>query len=116
MIELLNAVDKPGVIDCSCILKGKDVIATSFPEKNRNHQTIAKQAFSYVFLNVSKVKSKHDEAHLEVGEKRLSAFLLRSNLILVCMSAKDSNIQQVRNQARQAHAFMVQEQLQRKSA
>ncbi|WP_286240290.1 hypothetical protein [Neptuniibacter halophilus] len=96
MIELLAEVDKPGTIECSCILKGKEVAATSFPAELRNHEIIAKQAFSYVFLNVAKLKAKHNEAHLEIGEKRLSGFVLKPGVVLICLSAKDANVMLVR--------------------
>jgi hypothetical protein len=111
MIELLNLVDHPGVVECSSILKGKEVLASSFPEQYKNHATIAKQSFNYVFATAAKMKSKHDEAHLEIGDKRLSGFLLKGDLILVCLSAKDSNIQQVRKQARQASAKLLKDEL-----
>lgn len=115
MIELLNIVDEPGVIECSSILKGKEVLASSFPEQYKNHATIAKQSFNYIFATTVKMKSKHDEAHLEIGDKRLSGFILKGDLILVCLSFKDSNIQQVRKQARQAHAKLLKDELQEMS-
>lgn len=97
MIELLSAVDKSGTIESSCFLEGKNIVVSSFSAQQKNYETIAKQAFSYIFLNVAKVKTKHDEAHLEVGDKRLSAFLLKPSLVLVCLSAKDASLTQVRN-------------------
>lgn len=115
MIELLNLVDQPGVIECSSILKGKEVQASSFPEEYKNHATIAKQSFNYIFATAAKMNAKHDEAHLEIGDKRLSGFILKGDLILVCLSAKDSNIQQVRKQARQAHAKLLKDELDKMS-
>lgn len=105
MSELLASVDKAGLIGCSCLLKGKDVTASSFGKEKRNYETIAKQTFSYIFLNVSKHKSKHNEAHLEIGEKRLSGFLLNQNTVLVCLSDKKTNVSHVR-----AHIKNVQKQ------
>lgn len=111
MSELLATVDKPGLIDCSCLLQGKEVQASTFPQENRNHETIAKQAFSYVFLNVAKMQTKHNEAHLEIGNKRLSGFMLKPNLILVCMSAKDVNIMLIRSHIREVQRGFLQDKI-----
>lgn len=111
MIELLGDVDKPGVIECSCLLQGKEILTSSFPQDRKNHQTIAKQAFSYVFLNVAKVRSKHNEAHLEIGDKRLSGFLLKPGLILICLSAKDSNIANVRAHIHEIQHLFLKDQI-----
>lgn len=96
MIELLAKIDTPGIVEHSCLIKGKDILATSFPAEYKNQQTIGKQAFTYVFTNVSKAHTRHNEAHLEMGKHRLSGFLLKPSVILICLSNKDSNINMLR--------------------
>lgn len=108
MKELLGKVDEPGIIDCSCLLKGKDVIVSSFSKSKRNHETIAKQTFSYIFLNVAKQKTKHNEAHLEIGGQRLSGFLLKPGLVLVCLSDKSLNITKVRSHIQHIKHLILQ--------
>lgn len=115
MIELLELIDQPGLIECSSILQGKEVQVSTFPDQYKNHLTIAKQSFNYVFTTVAKMKARHDEAHLEIGDKRLSGFMLKGDMLLVCLSPKESNIQQVRKQARQVHAKLLKAELDRLS-
>lgn len=114
MIELLTQVDKPGVIECSMVLSGKEILASSFPAEYKNHATIGKQAFSYVFSNVAKMRTKHNESHLEIGDRRISGYQLKPGLILVCLSAKDSNIALVRKHIREVHTSFLREQVAKK--
>lgn len=116
MIDLLAKVDKPGVIECSLLLKGKEIVASTFPSAYKNHATIGKQAFSYVFTNVAKMRTKHNESHLEIGDRRISGYQLQPGLILVCLSAKDSNIVLVRNHIREVHTVFLKEQVAKKLA
>lgn len=95
MIELLGQIDKSGVVESSCILQGAEISVSTFT--SRNHETVAKKAFSYVFQNVSKLRTKHDEAHLEIGGKRLSGFMLKDERVLICMSDKNTNVSLVRD-------------------
>ncbi|WP_299179868.1 hypothetical protein [uncultured Neptuniibacter sp.] len=113
MIELLDKVDKPNVIENSCLLQGKEVLASSFTPDKKNHETIAKQAFNYVFLNVARMNAKHNEAHLEIGDKRLSGFILKPELVLVCMSDKACNIALVRDHVAEVKKLFLQEQVNR---
>lgn len=114
MSDLLSRLDKPGVIACSCILKGKEIKATSFPKELKNYETIGKQAFSYVFQNVAKHHSKHNESHLEIGNKRLSGFQLKPGLILISLSKKDTNIMLVRHHIQEIYRSFIQKQAQKK--
>ncbi|MAY40735.1 MULTISPECIES: hypothetical protein [unclassified Neptuniibacter] len=113
MSDLLGSVDKEGLVLCSCVLKGKQVVTSSFGKKVRNHETIAKQTFSYIFLNVSKHKSKHNEAHLEIGDKRLSGFLLKADTVLVCLSDKETSVTQVRAHIKQIQSKVLQAEVER---
>lgn len=97
MRELLEQVDKPGIVEGCCILEGADITVSTFSSRQRNHETVAKKAFSYVFQNVGKLRTKHNEAHLEIGGKRLSGFILEGGRILICMSGKDTNVSLVRD-------------------
>jgi len=111
--ELLGTVDKENIVESSCFLEGKEVTASSFSKANRHYETVARQTFSYIFLNVGKHKSKHNEAHLEIGDKRLSGFLLKANRVLVCLSAKDTNIVDVRAHVQQVQRLMLKAEVDR---
>lgn len=113
MNELLGKVDEPGIVEYSCLLKGKEVMASSFIKEKRNHETIAKQTFSYIFLNVAKQKTKHNEAHLEIGEHRLSGFLLKPGLVLVCLSYKNVNITKVRSHIQHIQHLILQSEVEK---
>ncbi|WP_432696051.1 hypothetical protein ACQUQP_16110 [Marinobacterium sp. YM272] len=97
MRELLAQVAKPGIVDNCCILEGAEITVSTFSSQQRNHETVAKKAFSYVFQNVSKIRTNHNEAHLEIGSKRLSGFILQDGRILICMSGKETNVGLVRD-------------------
>ncbi|MBR9885048.1 MAG: hypothetical protein GYB21_15960 [Oceanospirillales bacterium] len=109
MIELLEAVDELDFIEGCCLMQADQVVSSTFPAERRNHETIAKKAFNYVFQNAAKLRSAHDEAHLEIGEKRVSGFLLEGNQILICLSSKHTNIVNVRNNVRELHSGLQQQ-------
>ena len=46
---------------------------------------------------MSKLRSKHDEAHLEIGDKRLSGFVIQPDMVLICLSDKSCSVVKVRN-------------------
>ncbi|MFW1677242.1 hypothetical protein ACFVYJ_05605 [Pontibacter sp. JAM-7] len=96
MITALKQLHQPGLIQAACLLRNKEVEASTFEASERNYQTIARQAFSYIFHNASRVGANHNESHLEIGHMRLSGFLMKQGWILVCLSPKHSNIQLVR--------------------
>ncbi|MDO6513874.1 hypothetical protein [Neptuniibacter sp. 2_MG-2023] len=113
MNELLGTIDKPNVVESSCFLEGKEVTTSSFTKANRHYETVARQTFSYIFLNVGKHKSKHNEAHLEIGDKRLSGFLLKANRVLVCLSEKETNISNVRAHIQQVQHLIAKAEVER---
>ena len=108
MNGLLNKVDKPGVVDCSCLIKGKDILVSSFSKELKSYETVGKQAFLYVFQSAVKNHSRHNEAHLHIGEMRLSGFKLKPGLILVCLSKKDANIMKVRHNMHEFYRLFLQ--------
>ncbi|PIE23374.1 MAG: hypothetical protein CSA60_04505 [Neptuniibacter caesariensis] len=110
MSDLLKRLDKPGVIACSCVVQGNNVKATSFPKELKNYETIGRQAFGYVFQNVAKHHAKHNESHLEIGDKRLSGFQLKPGLLLISLSRKDTNIMLVRQHIHEIHRSFIQRQ------
>ncbi len=96
MIAALKQLHQPGLIQAACFLRNKEVEASTFEANDRNYQTIARQAFTYIFHNASRVGANHNESHLEIGHMRLSGFLMPQGWILVCLSPKHSNIQLLR--------------------
>ncbi|EAR61461.1 hypothetical protein [Neptuniibacter caesariensis] len=108
MNELLSRVDKPGVIECSCLLKGKEILVTSFTKDYKSYETVGKQAFLYVFQSAVKNHSRHNEAHLHIGDMRLSGFKLKPGLVLVCLSKKDANIMKVRHNMHEFYRMFLQ--------
>lgn len=102
MIDILTHIGRSGIVERGCFVQGKELLASTFTEEHKKYENIARQAFNYVFLNVAKSGAKHKEAHLEIGEKRLSAFVVGKNLLLICMSSKGESVLKVREQARNA--------------
>ena len=115
MIELVEAVDELSFIEGTCLLKGDTVVTTTFPADKRNHETIVKKAFIYVFQSASRLRTQHDEAHLEIGDKRMSGFLLEDGSILICMSSKGTNVANVRNNVRELKNGFLQEESMREA-
>lgn len=112
MNELFEAVDELDFIEGCCLLKGDQVLSSTFPAARRHHETIAKKAFIYVFTNASKLRTAHDEAHLEIGDKRVSGFMLEGGQILICLSSKHTNVVNVRNNVRELYnGFQQQAQM-----
>jgi len=109
MIELLEAVDELEFIEGCCLMQADQVLSSTFPQARRHHETIARKAFGYVFQNAAKLRSTHDEAHLEIGEKRVSGFLLENKQILICLSSKRTNIVNVRNNVRELYSGLQQQ-------
>ncbi|GGB85735.1 hypothetical protein GCM10011352_09500 [Marinobacterium zhoushanense] len=109
MIELLEAVDELDFIEGCCLMQADQVLSSTFPASRRHHETIAKKAFTYVFTNASKLRSTHDEAHLEIGEKRVSGFKLEGSQILICLSSKQTNVVNVRNNVRELYNGLQQQ-------
>lgn len=116
MIELLEQLDQADVIECSCLLRGKDILESSFPDALKGYETVAKQAFSYIFMNVARTKTKHNEAHLDIGDKRLSAFLVKRHSVLICLSDKAESVQKVKDAMSGLRKLLIDEQLARKTA
>lgn len=116
MIELLEQLDQARIIECSCLLQGKDIIESSFPEAVKGYETVAKQAFSYIFMNVARAKAKHNEAHLDIGDKRLSAFLVKRHSVLICLSNKAEPVQKVKGIMLDLRKVLINQQLARKTA
>lgn len=89
-------MQKSGLILHGCLLKQGKVAQSSFPEEYRNHVSVVKQAIVFIFKNLEKNTEGYDEAHLEVGDKHFSGYLLGPELILICFCESDSQQQNLR--------------------
>lgn len=92
-MKIWDEMQEKGLIEQGCILKAGEPVSSSFPQELKKHLAVAKQSLNYIFRSVSKSHKSYDEAHMEIGDKHFSGYLLSSDIILICMCSYDANQQ-----------------------
>ena len=92
-MKIWDEMQEKGLIEQGCILRAGEPVSSSFPPELKKHLAVAKQSLSYIFRSVGKTGKNYNEAHMEIGDKHFSGYLLSDDIILICMCSYGANQQ-----------------------
>lgn len=116
MSKVLQKLEKMADTDCSAIIHLKRPIASTFAKEDIVILKLAQQAFSHIFKHADKADmlrssddvnvQPYDEAHLQLGARRLLCFRLTDDTFYISMIPQSNDIQKAQKVIRGALSIL----------
>lgn len=112
MSKILKKLEGMAGTDCSAIIRYKHPIASTFGKNEIAILNLAQQAFTHILKHADKADTlkatdgetiqQYDEAHLQLGQRRLICFRLEDNILYISMLPQSNDIQKAQKVIRGA--------------
>lgn len=116
MSKILKKLEGMAGTNCSALVQNSQSLASTFTKEESVYLKLSSQAFALIFkqadkadakkitTNVAsdKVTSRYDEAHLQLGQRRLLCFRLDDNTLYISMIEQNKDVQKAQKVIRGA--------------
>lgn len=102
MSKVLKKIDKASGARCGVLIFGKKPVASTFPKEEILYIKLAQQAFRHIFANADKNDFNYNEAHLQLGKRRLVCFRLEQGAFYIALFVDNSEFQKSQKLIRMA--------------
>ncbi len=112
MSKILKKLEGMAGTNCSALIQNSQPIATTFTKEEHVYLKLSSQAFALIFKHADKadaeqahtpeVSARYDEAHLQLGSRRLLCFRLEDNTLYISIIEQSSDIQKAQKVIRGA--------------
>ncbi|BBB30735.1 hypothetical protein [Neptunomonas japonica] len=116
MSKILKKLEGMAGTDSSAIMSNKRPIASTFDKDEAVILKLAQQAFTHIFKQADKADAlkpadseniqAYDEAHLQLGQRRLLCFRIEENTFYICILPQNSDIHKAQKIIRGALAIL----------
>lgn len=112
MSKILKKLEGMAGTNCSALVQNSLPLATTFSKDDNVYLKLSLQAFALIFKHADKADAEkiathkttpiYDEAHLQLGERRLICFRLEDNTLYISMIEQNKDIQKAQKVIRGA--------------
>jgi hypothetical protein len=104
MSKILNKLEGMAGTDYSALVINNRPIASTFSKEEMLYLKLSQQAFMHIFKQADKTQANdlYDEAHLQLGQRRLLCFRLEENTLYISMLAQTNDVQKAQKVIRGA--------------
>lgn len=112
MSKILKKLEGMAGTNCSALVQNGQPIATTFTKDENVYLKLSSQAFALIFKHADKadagkttdheITPRYDEAHLQLGSRRLLCFRFEDNTLYISMIEQSRDIQKAQKVIRGA--------------
>ncbi len=117
MSKILKKLEEMAGTNCSALVQNSQSLASTFTKQEHVYFKLSLQAFTLIFKHADKadaekiavldvatheVTPRYDEAHLQLGQRRLICFRLKDNTLYIAMIEHNQDIQKAQKVVRGA--------------
>lgn len=112
MSKILKKLEGMAGTNCSALVRSSQPIASTFTKEESVYLKLSSQAFALIFKHADKADTekttseetilRYDEAHLQLGLRRLLCFRLEDNTLYISMIEQNKDIQKAQKVIRGA--------------
>lgn len=112
MSKILKKLEGMAGTNCSALVQSSQPIATTFTKDENVYLKLSSQAFALIFKHADKADAgkttghettpRYDEAHLQLGSRRLLCFRLEDNTLYISIIEQNQDIQKAQKVIRGA--------------
>ncbi|SFG77110.1 hypothetical protein [Neptunomonas qingdaonensis] len=102
MSKILRKLEGMAGTNCSALVQNSQSLATTFTKEESVYLKLSLQAFTLIFKHADKadaekvathdIAEKYDEAHLQLGQRRLICFRLENNTLYISMIGQNQDV------------------------
>lgn len=102
MEKVLKDLERLGGIHHSCLVKGDELLVSTFPEVLHDNIAGACRIVSQIFMAIEGIEGNHREVFIELEENLMIGYLFSEECILVLLTEKDVNLALINTSVRSA--------------
>ena len=116
MSKILKKLEGMAGTNCSALVQSSQSLASTFTKEESVYLKLSSQAFALIFKQADKgdakkttsditpdlVTQRYDEAHLQLGQRRLLCFRLEDNTLYIAMIEQNKDVQKAQKVIRGA--------------